>query len=235
MRRIGMVVALTLAVGCGKKSSEPKLADVIAKHEAQIEPKLAAAATIAGEKAPSVGSCDADADPRIVTTGVGGAAPVGNALIVYRTDLADLTKQSAGKYTIPGVGLFQNCAALVRNQELAAPSTVTASGGHAQNYLPGCAGAEFLYVIEERSMTEPAISGSSYTPGKMSGEVHLYRFDGAKHVCGFAFEASTPDSFQTNDSASRSAESDLAGAFMSAIATAIDDGIKKNIPGATVD
>jgi hypothetical protein len=238
IRMLAGCFLLAIAVASCSKP-EPKLDDEIAKHRAAVEPKLAAAEAIGKAAPPTLAKdgCDlaGGPPPRILVTS-GPNKGQGNALIVYVEDLADVTAQGGSPaHRVPSTGLLNDCAALVRKKQLAAPSSLTAKGAHAQVYLPLCAAAQYLYVIVTKSKTDPVVSGDSYSPGSMSGEVHLFRLEGSKHLGGFAFNAATPTEVTTYEGPSRSAQSDVDGKFMTAIALAIDGGIKKNVPGAIVD
>lgn len=157
----------------------------LAQYAAKVEPKIAAIEKLAVKLPPPVAKdgLDLAGQPALTTKSVG---------IVHAEDLRSIYDTGHIAYRIDGSDALNGCARIVRHR------AKSANPGP----LSDCAGWDFLLVVRETSVTEPAAAGTTHDPGKVThffspgtirGDALLFRLDGGKWLGGFAFVAKNDD------------------------------------------
>jgi hypothetical protein len=188
--RLGTVLllVLTVASGCKKKSSEPKsdpkidklLADAEKKSVDAIEVKLKFIEGLRGTLAPPT-----------TKDGVTLDKEWASALWVHEVDLGTIGATPKGPRVKDAEDL-RNCVKEARTPDF---------GKRTIAKLDKCESARWLYVVRTLARTEPKVTeqakgvqAGKFIPGTASGDVLVYDLRDKKHVGGYRWKASNDSS-----------------------------------------
>jgi hypothetical protein len=192
----------------------------MSQYSAKVEPKVEAIEKLAA-KLPAPVPKDGvklDGQPALTTKSVG---------VVHAEDLRSIYDTGKVAYRIEHSDTLNSCARVVRKRAKSAEPSP----------LSDCAGWDFLLVVRTASVTEPAAAGTThdpgktthfFTPGKISGDVLVFRIDGGKLLGGYSFAAKNPDTMDNPDVGK------LQKDLHFQLAQSIGEGLKKVAPASDV-
>jgi hypothetical protein len=191
----------------------------LGQYAAKVEPKIAAIEKLAAKLPPPVAKdgLKLDKEPPLTTKSVG---------IVHAEDLRSISESGHVAYRVDGSDAVNHCASIVRRKSKSASSSP----------LSDCAGWDFVLVVRESSVTEPAAAGTTRDPGKVThffspgtvrGDALLFHVDGGRLLGGFAFAAK-------NDDIADPDVSKLRKDLQFEVAKAIEGELKKLAPASDV-
>lgn len=192
--RFVLVLMIALTVACGKK--EPSADEALKQYRSKVEPKLANAEAI-GKALPAIKeeAVKLDGPPPTLTQIIGftdrSQKQMGNATLVYASDLADVTTLGKVDFRVDNAE-FQNvlnqCGALLRKGTAPKDSFgKTVEHGEAL-YLQVCADLKYLIVLKPTTLEGPTTNTKTkvFTPGVFRGEVLFFNLDTRAFLGGFS-------------------------------------------------
>jgi hypothetical protein len=233
-RFFGLMCAVTLAIGCGKK--DLSVDEAIKQYGAKVESKLATAEAI-GKALPSLKEEGVKIDgPAPTLTKVIGVPDhsrrqMGNATMVYSADLADVTTLGKVPFRVDD-SAFQNvlnhCGAILRKGTRT--STKRTDKPMDALHIQVCAEIKYLIVINP-TVDEPStnVKAKTYMPGIFRAEVLFFDLDTRDFLGGFwIFNTQKgDDAAGTIKTRSSNLAGEVDGRFQSQIRFALDRDLKK--------
>lgn len=230
MRSLGMiVVGVTAMTAC--KKGPPKLEDVMKEYKAPVEAKIAAAEKAITTPLPAGTQALAIAEPVQLHNLWGDSTkPVqGNATLLHGSTVGYLTNDPYASVKFPGAEVLNLCASIVKKGKMLDGKDVT--GFWAERPMTTCSKLRWVFVVEEKQITKPAVNEASktFTPGSYSAMLHGYDLDKGAYV-GSVSVAAKLDGKVDNFRGKGYGGDAVDGKFMSAAYTEIENALRKAIP-----
>lgn len=218
------VVVLAL-LGCQRKS----LDDVVGEHRASLDAKFAAIHSLE----PDVTTADRNASDRFQAP----SSPVllepesrANAAVIHAEDLRDPAELAAVAVRTIRAQRLGECGSILRRKKYV--STLSDPIPKvAESYFEQCEAVRWVFVVRTFEHQDPlSLDDDSFTPGRFEGDVLLYEVATKKSFGGFKISVQSSRSVTVAGEASNSDR--LASDFEANVFVAIDDEIRKHLPGA---